>query len=66
MDSGDWWATVCGIGKSWARLNTQHIPDIQGWFNIQKSITVQSSLGIHRVLVLGPPLAQKPLVAQIP
>ena len=66
MDSGDWWATVRGVGKSRARLSTQHIPDIHGWFNIQKSITVQSLLGIHQVLVPGPPLAQAPLVSQVP
>ena len=66
MDSGDWWATVRGVGKSRARLSTQHIPDIHGWFNIQKSITVQSLLGIHQVLVPGPPLAQEPLVSQVP
>ena len=21
MDGGSWWATVCGVAKSWARLN---------------------------------------------
>ena len=25
MDRGDWWATVCGVAKSWTRLSNKEI-----------------------------------------
>ena len=26
MDRGAWWATVHGVGKSWTRVSTEHVP----------------------------------------